>query len=193
MKLSAVLLALVIAVAGCSSKPEFHGTDITGSSIGGDFSLMAPDGESRSLAQFKGKAVVLFFGYTHCPDVCPTTMAVLAQAMKQLGPEADRVQVLFVSVDPERDTPELLGRYVPAFDKRFLGLTGTPEQVAAVAKDWRAFYQKVLVQGAPADSYSVDHFAGMYVLDREGRLRLFLRGEQPPADVAADLKKIVEG
>ncbi|WP_085317682.1 SCO family protein [Derxia lacustris] len=191
MKFAAVALALVLALAGCSHKPEFHGTDITGSSIGGDFSLTGHDGQPRTLAQFKGKAVVLFFGFTHCPDICPTTMAVLSQAMKQLGPDADKVQVLFVSVDPERDTPELLGHYVPAFDPRFIGLTGTPEQVAEVARQWRAFYQKV--PGSTPDSYSVDHFAGMYVLDAQGQLRLFLRGEQPPADIAADLKKIVEG
>ncbi|WP_028312252.1 SCO family protein [Derxia gummosa] len=189
MKLAAVLLASVIAIAGCSRAPEFHGTDITGSSIGGDFTLTGHDGKPHSIGEYKGKAVVLFFGFTHCPDICPTTMATLSQAMKQLGPDADRVQVLFVSVDPERDTPDLLGHYVPAFDPRFVGLTGTPEQVADVAKQWRAFYQKV--PGSTPDSYSVDHFAGMYVLDAEGRLRLFLRGEQPPADIAADLKKIV--
>ena len=128
------------------------------------------NGKPRTLADFQGKVVVLFFGFTHCPDVCPTTLGELAMVMKELGKDADRVQVLFVTVDPERDTPEVLPQYVPAFDPSFLGLYGDAEATARTAKEFKIFYQK---QPLPGGGYSIDHSAGTYIYDQQGRLRLF--------------------
>jgi protein SCO1/2 len=141
------------------------------------------------MADFKGKVVVMFFGYTQCPDVCPTTMAEMTEVLKQLGPQADQVQVLFVTVDPERDTQELLAQYVPAFDKRFIGLRGTPEQTAAVAKEFKVMYNKVA--GSSKDSYTVDHTAASYVFDKEGKLRLLLRNGQGVAPAVHDIKLLL--
>jgi len=179
----AAALTLGIALAGCgSSGPSFQATDITNASFGRDFELTAPDGKPRRLADFRGKVVVVFFGYTQCPDVCPTTLAALAEAMKRLGPDADRVQVLFVTVDPERDTPSLLAQYVPAFDKRFLGLYGDADATARTAKEFRILYQKV--SGTTPGNYTMDHSAGSYVFDPRGRLRLYV-GNGQSADVFA--------
>jgi len=133
--------------------------------------------------------VVVFFGYTQCPDVCPTTLATLAESMKQLGADADRVQVLFVTVDPERDTQELLSNYVPAFDKRFLGLRGDAAATERVAKDFKVIYQKQ--PGATPDTYTMDHSAGTYVFDPQGRLRLFVSHGQGPEVFAHDLREIL--
>lgn len=186
-------LLVAVSLAACKGgEPGFHATDVTGGDLARNgFTLTGHDGKPHSLAAEKGKAVVVFFGFTHCPDVCPTTMVELAEVMKLLGPKADRVQVFFVSVDPERDTRELLAQYVPAFDPRFVGLTGTPEEIAAMAKDFRVFYQKSAVTGS--DNYSVDHTAGTYVFDPQGRLRLFARygaGAQPMAD---DIGRLLDG
>ncbi|SNS19983.1 protein SCO1/2 [Noviherbaspirillum humi] len=170
---------------------SFKNTDVTGLGYARDFQLTDHTGKTRALADFKGKAVVVFFGYTHCPDVCPTTMAEMAATMKQLGQDADRVQVLFVTVDPERDTPELLAKYVPAFDPRFLGLTGSPEAVDKVAKEFKVFYQKV--PGKTPGSYTIDHTAGSYVFDPQGRIRLFVRHGQGPDALAHDLKQLLGG
>lgn len=185
-----LLLALSVALLslGCSQPATtFQNTDITGASFGRDFSLNDPSGKVRRLSDFKGKVVVLFFGFTQCPDVCPTTLVELSQVMKQLGADADRVQVLFVTVDPERDTPELLAQYVPAFDPRFLGLTGSPEDIASVAREFRAFYQKV----PTASTYTVDHFAGKYVFDTNGRLRLFMRYGATTDAITHDLRLLL--
>ena len=132
----------------------FQNSDVTGLGYARDFALNDQDGKPRTLADFKGKAVVVFFGYTHCPDVCPTTLSDMAAAMKALGPDADRVQVIFITLDPERDKPELLKSYVPSFDPRFIGLSGNPEATATVAKEFKVFYQKV--PGKSADSYTMD-------------------------------------
>ena len=166
-------------------------SDVTGSSFGHDFSLKDPSGKTRTLEDFRGKAVVVFFGYTQCPDVCPTTLATLAQAMKELGPDADRVQVLFVTVDPERDTPDLLAKYVPSFDPRFLGLWGDADATARTAKEFKVLYQKV--PGATPGSYTMDHSAGSYVFDPKGRLRLFVSNGQGPAVFAHDLRELLRG
>lgn len=167
-------LALLAVLAGCSRQsapaPRFMGTDVTGAPYGRDFHLTDYNGKARSLADFKGKAVVMFFGYTHCPDVCPTTLSDLAQAMKRLGKDAERVQVLFVTVDPERDTRDVLARYVPAFYPSFLGLYGSPRATAATAREFHVFYRKHYEAGS--DDYSVDHSAASYVFDPSGRLRL---------------------
>ncbi|MDD3530291.1 MAG: SCO family protein [Gallionellaceae bacterium] len=181
-------LALLVQLAGCAPAPraDFKGTDITGADFGRQLALADHNGVRRSLADFKGKLVVLFFGYTQCPDVCPTTLSDVAAAFKLLPADAaTQVQVLFVSVDPERDTPELLGQYVPYFHPSFLGLTGTPEEVAAAAQEFKIHYRKHVEPGAT--DYLIDHTAGSYVLDREGRLRLFQPYAQPPADIAHDL------
>ncbi len=187
------LVALATALlAACSpAGPKFDASDITGASFGRDFSLKDPEGAVRTLADFRGKAVVLFFGYTQCPDVCPTTLSTLAQAMKLLGADADRVQVLFVTIDPARDTPALLAQYVPAFDPRFLGLWGDAGATARTAKEFKILYEKV--PGATPGSYTMDHSAGTYVFDPQGRLRLYVAYGQGAEVYAHDLRILLRG
>ena len=177
-----------LAACGGGSGPQFKNVDITGADYGRDFSLADQTGKTRTLSDFRGKAVIVFFGYTHCLDVCPTTLAELKMAKDQLGPDAGRVQVLFVTVDPERDTQDVLARYVPAFDPSFIGLRGDADATAKVAKDFKVFYQKV--PGTRSDNYSVDHTAGSYVFDPQGRLRLFVRPGNP-ANLALDLQTLL--
>lgn len=172
----ALVVPLLLVFGACDSgKPggaadSFRLTDVTGAGFGRDFQLVDHDGKLRSLGDFKGKVVVMFFGYTHCPDVCPTTLSELATVARELGPDAGKLQVLFVTVDPERDTPALLKQYVPAFNPSFLGLRGDAEATLKVAKEFKIFYQK---QQTPGGGYTMDHSAGTYIFDREGRLRLF--------------------
>jgi protein SCO1/2 len=158
---------------------------------GKDFKLTDHNGQARSLADFRGKAVVLFFGYTQCPDVCPTTLSNLRETMVLLGDDAKRVQVLFATVDPARDTQALLAQYVPAFNPSFLGLYADEKTIAAVARDFKVFYAKQ--PGSTPDTYSVDHSTGSYVYDPQGKLRLLLRHGETPANVAADLKLLLAG
>jgi protein SCO1/2 len=171
-------------LGACSEKkPEFHGVDVTGADYARDLPLPDQNGQMRSLKDFHGKVAVVFFGYTQCPDVCPTTLQELAEVKKMLGPDGDRLQGIFVTVDPERDTPELLKAYVANFDPSFVALRGTPEQVAAVAKDFKVYYKKV--DGKTPTSYTMDHSAGSYVYDTQGRLRIYQRygsGAQALAD-----------
>lgn len=184
-------LSLLLGLTACSDSAEkFNNTDLTGLDYAKDFALTDQNGKARSLGDFKGKVVVIFFGYTQCPDVCPTTMAEMAGVMKQLGNQADQVQVLFVTLDPERDTQALLAAYVPNFDARFLGLYGDLAATAKVAGEFKVFYQKV--PGKSANSYTVDHTAGSYVFDREGRIRLFLRHGQGAAPIVHDLKILLK-
>ena len=164
-------------------------TDITGADFAQTLNLTDHNGKQRTLDEFKGKVVALFFGYTHCPDVCPTTMADLKQAMKLLGSKADEVQVLFVTLDPERDTQEVLAKFVPSFDKRFIGLRGTNEEIAATAKDFKIFMSKVASEGK--GDYTIDHSAGMYVYDKTGKIRLYVDYGEKPADIASDIKTIL--
>lgn len=186
-----ILMLAVLAACGPRQRNDFKATDITGADFGRRLELTDHNGVKRSLADFRGKLVVLFFGYTHCPDVCPTTLSDVAAAFKQMKPEAaGQVQVLFVSVDPERDSPEMLRQYVPYFHPSFLGLHGSPEQVATAAKEFRIHYRKHVEPGA--SDYLVDHTAGSYVLDKAGRLRLFQPFGHPPADIAHDLKLLLE-
>ncbi|HEV7802793.1 MAG TPA: SCO family protein [Burkholderiales bacterium] len=166
----ALLAALLAAACGKSEAPQFQLTDVTGAGFGKTLELTDHNGKRRTLADFKGKVVVLFFGFTHCPDACPTTMMELATVAKQLGPDAERMQVLFVTVDPERDTSEVLRQYVPSFNPTFIGLSGTPDETARAAKEFKIYYQK---QAQPGGSYTMDHSAGTFVLDAQGRLRLF--------------------
>ncbi len=189
---SSLILLLVVAllVAACGSgAPSFKGSDVTGSTFGRDFALTDFDGKPRTLADWRGKAVVLFFGYTQCPDVCPTTLATMAEAVKALGPDGDRVQVLFVTVDPDRDTAELLKQYVPAFDPRFVGLRGDAKELEAVAKEFRILFQKV--PGATPETYTVDHSAGLFLFDPQGRLRVYEGHGQGPEVLAHDLRQLL--
>ncbi|CAG4895360.1 SCO family protein [Paraburkholderia gardini] len=190
---AACALGGALLIAGCNKAPAFQNLDITGNTqFGADFSLPDTSGKMRTMADFKGKVVVLFFGYTHCPDVCPTTMAELSQALQQLGPkDAQRVQVLFVTVDPERDTPELLAQYVPAFNPAFIGLRPANDaQLVKVAKDFRVYYAKV--PGKTPDSYTMDHTAASYVFDPDGKLRLFARDGQGAAPWVHDIKLLLD-
>ncbi|HJY77252.1 MAG TPA: SCO family protein [Burkholderiales bacterium] len=175
-------------IAGCDGKPRFKSTDITGADYGKTLELTDQTGRPRRLEDWRGKVVVLFFGFTHCPDVCPTTLADLSQVMKQLGPDAERVQVLFVTVDPERDTPEALGKYVGAFDPRFLGLYGDTAATQRAAREFKVFYEK----RKTADGYSVDHSGQTYVIDPQGRLRLFVRPERLASDLPEDLRTLLK-
>ncbi|MBU3581873.1 SCO family protein [Polynucleobacter sp. AP-Capit-er-40B-B4] len=186
------LAILCFVLIACSPKPEFKNIDITGSTaFGKDFSLLDPDGKVRTLADFKGKVVVMFFGYTQCPDVCPTTLTEMQQVMTLLGPQSDKVQVLFVTVDPERDTAEILKQYVPAFDPRFLGLRPADEAALdKVTKDFKIYYKKV--PGTKPGSYTMDHTAGSYAFDPDGRLRLYIKHAQGPETLAHDLKELLK-
>jgi protein SCO1 len=186
--------ALTVSLAACDKLPgkqkeAFQNTDVTGLDYAQGFALTDHTGKPRTLADFKGKVVVVFFGYTQCPDVCPTTMAEMASVMQKLGPLADQVQVLFITLDPERDTQQLLAQYVPAFDKRFIGLRGTLEQTAKTAKDFKVFYSKV--PGTEPGSYTIDHTAGSYVFDRDGRLRLFIHHGQGADPIVHDLRQLL--
>lgn len=186
------IAAALIALTACSPKPEFKNIDITGSTaFGKDFSLQDPDGKLRTLADFKGKVVVMFFGYTQCPDICPTTLTEMQQVMTLLGPLSDKVQVLFVTVDPQRDTAAILKQYVPAFDPRFLGLRPVDDAaLEKVAKDFKIYYKKV--PGTSPGSYTMDHTAGSYAFDPEGRLRLYIKHAQGPETLAHDLKELLK-
>jgi protein SCO1/2 len=184
------LAAASLAVAACSdSKPKFNAIDLSGADYAKDFHLPDTDGRMRSLADFKGKVVALFFGYTQCPDVCPTTLSELAQAKQQLGPDGDKLQVVLVTVDPERDTPKVLKAYMANFDPSFIALVPTPAQLEQVAKDFKVYYKKV--EGATPTTYSMDHSAATYLYDPEGRLRLYARyGSGAPA-LASDIGKLL--
>ena len=164
------LLALLLVACGRRDAPQFQLTDVTGASFGKALELTDHNGVRRTLADFKGKVVVVFFGFTHCPEACPTTMAELATVRRELGADAGRMQALFITVDPERDTPEVLRKYVPAFDASFLGLYGTADETARTAKEFKVYFQK---QQQPGGSYTLDHSAGTFVFDKAGRLRLF--------------------
>jgi protein SCO1/2 len=189
--LSLLLLASLVISAGCQrGDPGFRSTDITGAEFGKDFSLVDHTGKRRSLADFRGKVVVVFFGFTHCPDVCPTTLAELANAMKKIGAESDKVQVLLVTVDPDRDTAALLGPYVTAFDPRFLGLRGSAEETAQIAKEFKVIYQKVA--GNKPENYTMDHSAGSYMFDGQGRIRLYVSYGQGSEVFAQDIARLLK-
>lgn len=185
-----LLAALALAACGDGPKPPaFKTTDISGADFGKGFDLLDTSGRPTTLADFKGKVVVLFFGFTHCPDVCPTTLSELALVKKQLGADGDRMQVLFVTLDPERDRPEVLKAYVPAFDPSFIGLSGDPGAIARTAQEFKIFYRKV--PGAAPDSYTLDHTAGAFVFDPKGRLRLFSSFGQGPEALAHDIRLLL--
>jgi protein SCO1 len=180
-------------LAGCdrlaSSKTPFKGVDVTGAPMGGELRLTDHNGKPRSLADFRGKVVVVNFGYTQCPDVCPTTLADLSSAVKKLGADASSVQVLFVTVDPKRDTPELLRQYVPAFNPDFLGLYGDAAATLKATKDFKVFAQERA--GKTGESYTVDHTAQSFAFDRNGKLRLVLGYGMTPDAMASDLRLLL--
>lgn len=192
-QLICVLMVFMLGtLAGCQSQSAsvtLYGTDITGADFAKSFKLTDHSGKVRTLADFKGQVVLLFFGYTHCPDICPTTMADLAKAMKLLGEDSRRVQVLFVTVDPERDTPQLLAQYVPSFYPSFLGLYGTLDEIAATASDYKIYYSKQASDGQA--KYTIDHSAGVYAYDPDGRIRIYLKYGQKPEQIASDLKTLL--
>jgi len=167
----------------------FVGTDITGADFPKPLTLTDHTGQLRTMSDFAGKAVILFFGFTHCPDVCPTTMFDLKSTMKLLGDKADEVQVLFVTVDPQRDTQEVLAKFVPSFDERFLGLRGSLQETAETIGNFKIYYLET--PGTGKNDYTIDHSAGMYVFDKAGKVRLYLAYGQKPEDVANDLEKLM--
>jgi protein SCO1/2 len=180
-----------ITLLGACGREPFMNTDVSGAAYGRDFRLADHQGKPRALADFEGKVVLLFFGYTHCPDVCPTTLAEAAAAMRELGPQADQVQVLFVTVDPERDTPALLARYVTSFHPTFLGLHGDEQRIAQTARDFKVYSQKI--SGASAAGYLIDHSAGTFVFDPRGRLRLYHGFGKGAAFLVHDIRLLLDG
>lgn len=190
------LLVLCVALlAACSggaeAPPKFNATDVSGADWGRELKLTDHNGKARTLDDFKGKVVILFFGFTQCPDICPTTLGASAAAMNLLGSDADKVQVLFVTLDPARDTPEVLAKYAPAFHPSFLGLYGNAEATAAAAKEFKVFFQKA--PGATPDSYTIDHTAASYAIDPQGRLRLYIKHGETPDQMASDIKLLLAG
>jgi protein SCO1 len=187
------LAATAALAAGCAPEgtPQFKAVDITGADYAKDFALPDTEGRMRSVRDFQGKAVVVFFGYTQCPDVCPTTLTEIAEAKRLLGAEGARVQGIFITVDPERDKPDLLKAYVANFGPDFVALRGSPEQTAAIAKDFKVFYRRV--EGKVPGSYFMEHTASSYVYDPQGRLRLYARYGAGAQALADDLKLLLKG
>ncbi|MGQ0442980.1 MAG: SCO family protein [Methylophilaceae bacterium] len=197
MMRSVLLIICMLFAASC--KPTqggatkdasgFIGTDITGADFPKPLTLTDHTGKLRTMSDFNGKVVVLFFGFTHCPDVCPTTMSDLKNTMKLLGSKSDQVQVLFVSVDPQRDTEEVLAQFVPSFDKRFLGMRGSLQETAETMGNFKIYYSKVA--GKTESDYTIDHSAGMYAFDKQGKIRLYMGYGQKPADIASDITRLL--
>ena len=195
--LKTLLFGVVLALgllSGCDRggppKASFKAVDITGAEYARELSLPDADGKPRQLADFKGKVTLVFFGYTQCPDVCPTTLAELAAVKRDLGKDGERVQGVFVSVDPERDTPEILKAYMAGFDAGFVALRGTPEQTQAAARNFKVFFAKA--PGKTEGSYTVDHTAGSYVFDAQGKVRLFVRYGSGAEALRHDLKLLLD-
>ncbi|NYT75610.1 SCO family protein [Alcaligenaceae bacterium] len=189
MALSAAL-ALSATLVACGDKQvEFKGSDISGTHLGKEMVMQDASGQKRTLADYKGKVKVVFFGYTQCPDVCPTSMAELAATMELLGDDADKVQVIMISVDPDRDTPEILAAYTSAFNPGFIGLSGTHQQLATTAKSFKAYYAKSA--GPTPEQYTMDHAASFYILDKEGEARVLVSGNASADDIASDIKQLL--
>ena len=187
----ALFISSAALLTACSGdKPKFSAIDVTGADYAKDFALTDHNGQAKSIKDFAGKVVVLFFGYTQCPDVCPTTMTELVAVKKLLGSEGDKLQGLFVTVDPARDTPEVLKSYMANFDPTFLALYAAPEALAVVAKDYKVYYKKA--EGKTPTSYTMDHSAGSYIYDTQGKLRLYTRYGSGVAPLAADIKLLLK-
>lgn len=189
----AYLLSLCIFLAACGgeSAPKFTSTEITGADWGQKLDLHDTQGKLRTLGEFKGKAILLFFGYTQCPDICPTTLSDAASTLKLLAEDAAKVQVLFVTLDPARDSAAVLSKYVPAFNPDFVGLTGTADEIAAAAKEFKVFYRQQ--PGSTPGTYTIDHTAGSYIFDPRGHLRLFVKHGTAPQQLADDLRLLLQG
>lgn len=186
------VLGASVCLAACGqAKPNFHAIDVTGADYAKDFRLIDHNGQARSLADFKGQVVVMFFGYTQCPDVCPTSLQELTEVKRLLGADGARLQGLFVTVDPERDTPELLKAYMANFDAGFLALSAPPEQLAVLAKDYKVYYKRV--EGKTPTSYTMDHSAASYIYDPQGRLRLYSRYGSGAQAMADDIQALLKG
>ena len=182
--------ALLLGACSDNGKPSFSAIDVTGADYAKDFALTDHNGQARTLKDFQGKIVVMFFGYTQCPDVCPTSLTELAAVKKILGADGDKLQGLFITVDPERDTPEIMKAYMANFDPSFLALyADSPEKLAALAKDYKVYYKKV--EGKSKGSYTMDHSAGMYVYDTQGRLRLYSRYGSGAGALAVDIQRLL--
>ena len=190
--LRALFFVVVAMLLGCGDHNlPFKATPVADTPSAANFTLTDQFGATRSLTEFRGKVVSLFFGFTHCPDICPTHLARQAEVMRQLGPQADQVAVLFVSLDPERDTPEALKRYMDAFDPRFIALTGSSAETSKVAKQYKIFWQKTPLPNS-ALTYTIDHTTNSFVIDQKGRLRVTVPHEMSAADVTHDLKLMIE-
>ncbi|HWV19208.1 MAG TPA: SCO family protein [Rhodocyclaceae bacterium] len=188
-KLLLALCAVVLAAcSGGEAPPKFNATDVSGADWGRELNLKDHNGKPRTLADFKGKVVILFFGFTQCPDICPSTLGASAAALNLLGADADKVQVLFVTLDPVRDTPAVLSKYAPAFNPSFLGMYGNEAETAAAAKEFKVFFQK---QPGNDGNYSIDHTAASYAIDPQGRLRLYIKHGETPEQMAEDIKLLL--
>lgn len=192
--IAGTLSTLSLALLGCSKSEStqalaFEGSDISGTHLGKDLQMVDTEGQTRTLADYQGKVLMIFFGYTQCPDVCPTAMAQVAQALELLGDQAEEVRVMMISVDPERDTPEVLGAYVQAFDPSFVGLTGSPEQLQKTASSFKAFYAKE--PGVSPDQYAMNHASSFYLMDRQGEARALIRSDASPEDMAHDIRLLL--
>ena len=184
-------LSALVLLSGCNSKvePEFLSTNITNASFGKDFKLSDHNGDIRSLADFRGKVIVLFFGYTNCPDICPSIMGKLAGTIKNLGNDSKQVQVLFISVDPEHDTPALLKQYVSTFNPTFLGLSGDLQTTRNIAKEFKITFQKQT--GTTQDSYIMEHSTGAYIFDQKGKLRLYVNSGTNIDIISHDISELL--
>lgn len=186
---AAVAVSVMALAAGCGpSKPSFQGSDISGTNLGRGLRLTDHNGQLRTIDDFKGKVVMAFFGFAQCPDVCPTALAELAQVMKNLGPDADKVQVLMITVDPDRDTQDVLKQYVTAFDPRFLGLRGDAQALKQTADSFKAYYARAAGSSA---NYSMDHTAAFYILDREGSARVLANNTIGAPALEHDIKALL--
>ena len=189
---SAFLLLFVLVLCSCAPKPTFNGVDITGADYANGFVFKDQEGRPRTLDSFKGKVVALFFGYTQCPDVCPTTMSEFAQIKSALGESGSKLQILFVSVDPERDTPDVLKAYMANFDPSFLGFSPAPSELEQIAKSFKIYYKRVLSTSSNPKIYTVDHSAGTYLFDSQGRIRLFIRYGTPVDSLKQDINTLLK-
>ena len=190
LPLSLALAGGVSGLAGCQDKPQFQSIDLTDAKYARGFELPDADSKVRSLQDFRGKLVVVFFGYTQCPDVCPTALSQLAEVRRQLGAEGDKLQGVFITVDPERDTPEVLKAYMANFDPSFVALRGSSEQLAQLAQEYKVYFKKV--EGKQPGSYTMDHSAASFIYDQKGRLRLYLRPGAGPQVLLDDLRLLLK-
>lgn len=184
-----IVVALFLAACSTDNPPEFLGTDLSDTGYGSALSMTDTTGQLRTMEDFSGKVTIVFFGFTQCPDICPTALAEMAHTLDILDDDANDVQVVMITVDPERDTPEVLEAYVQAFDTRFMGLTGSADQLAKTAKSFKVHYAKVPEDAT--DNYTMDHSASFYVFDRQGEARILISGDAPADEIASDIRQLL--